>query len=166
MSSLLSWITFGMKINATSDFTLHFPQQFVDCFAHDQCYVGEGLKTASVYPVVQHAVIVLSSHFKKKTSMFTFPETSFVRVLLLLLKLTWNILWTCLCVYIVHQEVLELLGKNLETWNTQITYCTVPIRFLGLNDTLFIKLIFSTSSEDILQNFLALLCCLYIQDKI
>lgn len=75
MSSLPSWIAYRMKINATSDFTLHFPQQFVDCFAHDRCYMGEGLKTASAYTVVQHAVIILSTHFKKKTSMFTFPET-------------------------------------------------------------------------------------------
>lgn len=64
-----------MKTNATSDFTLHLPQQFVDGFAHGQCYMDEGLKTASTYTVVQYEVIVLSVHFKKKTSVFTFPET-------------------------------------------------------------------------------------------
>lgn len=45
--SLLFWITYTMKTMAASDFTLHFPQQFVDCFAHGQCCIDEGLKTAS-----------------------------------------------------------------------------------------------------------------------
>lgn len=47
-------------------------------------------------------------------------------------------------------------------------YYNIPVRVLELNDSFFIKGLFSTSSEDtnILQNFLTLLCYLYIQGEV
>lgn len=60
-----------METNVTSDFTLHFPQQFVDCFANGQCCMDEELKMASSHTVVQHPLIIFSMHFKMKIAMFT-----------------------------------------------------------------------------------------------
>lgn len=60
MASLRSGITYAMKANAFSDFTLRFPQQVVEGFAQSWCSgcverKSKGLKTASAYSKGQQA---------------------------------------------------------------------------------------------------------------